>query len=384
MKKNRIKIGITLLCVLSCAITSIAQEGQDCAIVLKEAEKSYEEGKLEEIPSILKSCLEVGFSPDQKIQAYRLLTMTYLFDDKKNLANESIQNLLKIDPEYVVNPALDPAELIYLLDSYQTLPKFSIGFIAGTNFSKVAPTEAYGIDNTFNDPENVSSGILSTAGPETSPNEPHWKYSPGGIGFHGGIVGSYMLFRNLNLHIEPSYYFTKFTYTKNYTLNEFTNTSDSLNNLGNLELNETHGWIQIPLNLTYDIKLSPKLNSFVRLGGTYGRLLNAGGTFTREYPQSASLAPVTGPQEDLKLHRNTSNYWITGGVGLKYKIKKGVLFVDVRYQYGMQNMVNAAQRYSNTTLLYKYNYVDDNFNLDNLAISIGAAKSFYKPKKKNQ
>ena len=68
-----------VIILFSIPTISIAQD--QCAVALSEAEDKYDQGRLYEIPEILESCLEYGFSKEEKIRAYRLLTLSYLFLD---------------------------------------------------------------------------------------------------------------------------------------------------------------------------------------------------------------------------------------------------------------------------------------------------------------
>jgi len=146
MLKN-ILLAILLIGLLSQSSYAQSSENEGCVLVLKEAEKFYDEGKLEKIPSILDACVESGFSREEKIKAYRLLTLTYLFDDNKEMAEQSIENMLKLDPEHVINEAIDPIEFIYLYNEYRTEPILTYGINGGVNISNVRLIEQYSLDN---------------------------------------------------------------------------------------------------------------------------------------------------------------------------------------------------------------------------------------------
>src|SRR5688572_15785653 len=50
-----------------------------CSQTLIKAQFTYYEGRAEEVPLMLETCLTSGFTPEEKLQAYRLLTLTYLY-----------------------------------------------------------------------------------------------------------------------------------------------------------------------------------------------------------------------------------------------------------------------------------------------------------------
>ena len=48
------------------------------------------------------------------------------------------------------------------------------------------------------------------------------------------------------------------------------------------------------------------------------------------------------------------------------------------------NNVDLDNRYANDELVYQYGHVDNDFRMDNFALSFGYTKAFYKPRKKHQ
>ena len=79
--------------------------------------------------------------------------------------------------------------------------------------------------------------------------------------------------------------------------------------------------------------------------------------------------------------RSKINYGLIGSLGVKYKVKAGYWFLDAGYSHSLSSAVNPEDRYSNSELLYEYHYVDDNFKVSNIFVSIGYKRLFYKPKK---
>ena len=380
-----------LIGLLSQSSHAQSSENEGCVIVLKDAEKSYEQGKLEKIPSILEACIESGFSKEEKIKAYRLLTLTYLFDDNKEMAEKSIENMLKLDPEHVINEAIDPIEFIYLYNEYRTEPIFTYGINGGANMTFVRLIEQYGFDNVNAISKYDTNGTF--AGGDKY-------YTQASI--QGGLNGSMLLMKNLNLNLGATYKSTKIWSTKNYAFNTFDNSVDTLVNFGRLTNVEKHSWVKFPLSLTYDIKLTPKFSTYIQLGGSAGVLVSAKSTLTRTYEttsfdfSSSSIAEVTGPPENVRMNRNYWNYSISGGLGFKYRIPKGNIFLDVRYNYAVRQL-NYKNKYRNSRntirwgpipanpdLLYKYYSIDNDVMLDDLAFTIGYSRFFYNPKKKEK
>ena len=63
----------------------------DCSVKLDSAQNLFENGIIEEIPQVLNPCIEEGFTREQKISAYKLIILTYLFDDNQQGAESTMQ-----------------------------------------------------------------------------------------------------------------------------------------------------------------------------------------------------------------------------------------------------------------------------------------------------
>ena len=109
-------------------LTVISNVGfaQTCEENLSTAQERFEKGHLNGIPGLLVECLRSGFSRSEKIQAYRLLTISYLYNDDPFGAENSFLKLLELDPEYRVTEN-DPVELEYL-----RINTFLIQLLAGS------------------------------------------------------------------------------------------------------------------------------------------------------------------------------------------------------------------------------------------------------------
>jgi hypothetical protein len=314
-----------------------------CSQNLKKAQKEYDEGRLTEVAGILESCLKDGFTKDQKLQAYRLLILTNIFSDEPGMAEQNLLHLLKEDPEYKINPAVDPAEFITLYNSYNTSAVISIGLVGGINQSRAHVRNAFSTDNANNKATYL----------------PH-------IGFQAGAMADIKLYKNLQLTTGV------LAESKTY---EYKNL---LFNYSNLDMNEQQLWMELPLALKYNFgkrKLIPYLYS----GGSFNLLLSSTGNFKRVSINGDNDA--SGPNVTLTSLRNKINYYAVFGTGLRYKLGYGYLNLDIKYSMGLTNIANSKNRYSDPNLLYYYGYIDSNFTLNNLFISVGYFKSFYKPKK---
>ncbi len=90
---------------------------------------------------------------------------------------------------------------------------------------------------------------------------------------------------------------------------------------------------------------------------------------------------IPSPSIDFMEFRNKFNYSVFVGGGVRYKIGLDFLFADLRYSFGMTNLVIPTTTYASTGPMVEYGHTDDYFRLDNLVISVGYVKPFYKPRK---
>ena len=90
---------------------------QQCSdVTLGDAKKLYENGKFNEVIRMLNPCLDKGFNEKQKVEAFRLLAMTYIAIDSNDRAAVETGFLLQISPTYEAN-LFDPPAFIRLVNS---------------------------------------------------------------------------------------------------------------------------------------------------------------------------------------------------------------------------------------------------------------------------
>lgn len=327
-----------------------AQQG-GCIETLSKAQENFDAGRLYGIPSILKPCLDNGFNKSQRIQAYWLLTRTYLFIDDPISAEDSYLKLLRLDPEYKIDPDNDPIDMVYLSKKFKTTPIFVLFGKIGFNTTGASVIQNFGTDNTNLTGESYSNdiGFQIGGGAEWNVNDT-WSV---GLGFD--LVG------------------------KGYSYN------NSIFQFDDQEFIEDQISIDVPLYIKYRKKIN-KFIPYVYAGFTQHIMLGADAELSltdRASGSSENLSefPVTGPDEDLSDVRETLNYSLIFGIGSTYRVKYNYMFFDVRYFYGLNNIVDINNQYNNDRLLYTYAFVDDDKRLNSLAINVGFMWPLYKPRK---
>ncbi len=117
---------ITLLCCCSFFQKATAQENCGLATIA-EAENLYNIGRFNESIEQLNNCLskEKGFGYEEKVQAYRLLAMSFLALDSMNAADDNIRQLLILKDDFTAD-SRDPERFRYELNLVRSAQRISI------------------------------------------------------------------------------------------------------------------------------------------------------------------------------------------------------------------------------------------------------------------
>ena len=304
-----------LLRFYSCVFISLAfivrVNGQGaCTQTLSQAQDQFEEGHLYEIPAILKECLDGGFSKQERIQAYWLLTRTYLIIDDPISAENSYIELLRESPEYEIDEENDPIEIVYLSKKFTTTPIFEFTLLkAGVNFSIPSIITEYGAYNTTNNSEAYSWGTRFQLGPAID----------------------YNINDNFSLSLELLFSLKSFSSEITYF------------NRDKLEYSENQTWVDIPLYVRYERKFGNWV-PYVYGGYSINLLLNssANSIFTNAEQSGVDASIVTRTSEvnnvtisDQRKIFNTS--WLTG-IGTRYRIGYRYISLEARYNGGMTTL----------------------------------------------
>ena len=349
---------LTIIFLFSCAILfgqeqlpqEDDQEVTSCTQNLRKARTLYEEGKLNEIPSTLNACLNSGFTPQEKIEAYRLIAITYLYLDDPTKADEAMLNLLKTNPEYVVNGNLDPAEYINLYRSFDTRWKFRYGLKIGGNYT--------------------IPHIIESLNP-TNPGE-----FAGQIGIQAGIL---MEFDRLvpKVVIQPELNFTakSFGYSSIPTNDEAASDED-INAPGSSNINYTGNLSYIELFVTGKYRIWKDLGYFVSLSPGVGYLLTA------EFPSienNNEESPKYDLTESYPGYLNQLNPQLFIGGGTEVKFGRFYALAEVRYGYSFMSLINDRNAIESIMLRHGIPGAPD--KLHSLTFSISFLRAIYNPKK---
>ena len=333
------------------SVFSAYSQTDSCTAVLSKAGKLYEEGKIDEIPALLAPCMAEGFTRNQKIEAYKLIILVYLFDDDQVNAENTMVEFLKKYPEYEIMTN-DPVEFVYLFNSYRTTSIFSLNLSFGTNLASPRIIESYSTADMTNTKSSHSIGA----------------------GFLVNLGISRDIAKHLALNLDLIYSTSQYTFKEsgNFVID------DQNQNSVKLSFAEKMEKLDIPLTAVYDIR-SHNLYYFFRSGIGYSRILKASGIPNRQF--DINSPPVGGGAIDITGHRVRNNIFMVIGGGLKYKVPRGYLVLDARWNIGVMNIVNSSERYATPEIWSRYHYLESDFALNTFSITFGYHFSFYQPKK---
>jgi hypothetical protein len=350
-------LSILIFCVLSFPV--VAQD--QCTINLNQAEDKFDRGQLYEIPDIINACLANGFTKEQKIRAYRLLTLTYLYLNYYDEADKTYLELLTLSPEYKINEELDPVEIINHHEKFTTSPIFylTLGKV-GVNVSHANVMTDYSL-STSNDGSTKYASVL---------------------GFHAGFGAEMVIYQNLHLYGEFMVTNKKIHLTDTHW--GFYNT--------NMDLVRTE--VEIPILLKYNF-FRGKINPFISAGispsymmnssiqnieGSYLVINESNGGEVEEFPVQ--------PRPEISTSELNARFNFTTilGAGINYKIGLNYIVFEARYSLGMLNTVKPDDRWrlDNSDirdLKFPTGHVYDDYKLNNLSFFIGFVKPLYKPRK---
>lgn len=320
-----------------------------CAQNLRLARATYEQGRLHEVPTYVQSCIENG-SNQEKVEAYKLLCLTYIYLEEPMKADQAMLSILRTDHYFTVDLASDPAEFVALYRTFRTDPIYRIGAKAGVNATQ----------------PNVISYVPA--------NDGESKYSYG-LSFQAGFTGEIPMVSNLTFSPEVNLLLRSFKYENTSTFQDA--------NLGEAREfrttgNERHIWVAVPLAVQYKL-IKSRFNPYVSLGISTDFLLSAQNTFLRTKQEASSLEEQT---VNLKNDRKKINVSGIASIGGKMKVPSGFAIAEVRYTHGLTRVNGTENIYSRFDKTFPTSgYVDGIFKLSGVSVNVGYVYNIFNPKK---
>jgi Outer membrane protein beta-barrel domain len=319
-----------------------------CAQTIRLATSIYEQGRLHELPDLLAGCLKGGFTKQEKVTAYKLLTLSYIYLEEPEKADESMLNLLQTDNYFEINEAVDPAEFVALYRTFRTTAIYRFGGKSGVVVSQ----------------PNVTAGSKITEG------ESHYEQ---GYGFAVGASGEFPISSRIILNPEIYFQVNNSGYSNIFhtDIGDFTTTAA-----------QRLTYISLPLAVQYNlydgIKRKSKLNPYLSVGIAVDYLASA--TLRAEKKRTGYQA-VEAATFVVTPQRQKLNISPIVGAGIKVKAAGGFAIAEIRYRYGVTAVTNTETQFDDPDLVFNYHYVDSIFKLNALSFTLGYVHNIFSPKK---
>lgn len=339
---------LLLLTVVVLSGISYAARGQStCAQTLRLAQSVYEQGRLHELPQLLEGCLADGFNDEEKVNAYKLLTLTYIYLEEPGRADEMMLALLRTDTEFKINDAVDPAEFVALYKTFRTNPIYRIGGKLGGTVSRPSVVSADYIDDGTN---TISKSY----------------------GFAGTVSAEIPLTGKMS----------KFTLNPelSFQLLSFKTVAEKSDTASIRPATENQAWISLPVSLQYSLYENKERTTvyYASAGLSADYLINSSKQITANIEYNSGVDQNTYA---LEAQRKKFNAGVLVSAGFKRKIGKGFLLVELRYKMGLLTLSDKSDTYENPVLVFDYHYADGIYKLNTLSLSAGYVLNRYKPKK---
>ncbi len=345
----------------------------NCTQVLRLACAVYEQGRLHELENLLDGCLKSEVGPkgfatvQEKVDAYRLLCLSYIYLEEPAKADQAMLDLLNTDHFFAVNPT-DPAEFQALYATFRTNPIISFGGKVGGTMTIPSILKHYYVDS-----KAVGQG----------------KYKPG-ISFIGGFFAEkelfpkskYKLLSNSVVLGEVFYHLRPF---KKVVKKKFENDVDG-DKSADFSGKSISGWLDFNLILRYRIKPKSVYDPYIGLGPGLSYLLSSKYDLSKTptYNLDGNISgTVTGAAIDTKPAFYKVAQTVTALGGVKFRFGEIYINAEARYQFGINNLVNAKNR-TIEKLVNDYHETFDDYRQSNIILNVGVTYPYFKPKKRKK
>jgi hypothetical protein len=319
--------------------TSLAQV--DCSQALLHAESAYSIGRFNEVKDLLGECLSNGFNREQKVQGYKLIALSAIFSKNFSTADTAIFKMLKTNPQYQAGPQ-DPPEFRKRVESFKVHALFEI-------------TANLGLIQPFMEISEVYNSRVLNA---TSSYK-------GKIGTHVSLSLAYYFTRRISMRVGYE--------SQRYS---FIMEDKNAINTGSLTESQSRNQWQVATGYNFNFR---KMNLQIYGGLVYSTLKKADVTFVMQREDGSdeivyfsNLPNRTKnefrPMAEIKFNVPAKNNWR--------------LNFSLRYEMGLKNLTNAANRYDDLGHAASLEWVEDDFRASYLMASVGFSKWFYRIKLK--
>jgi hypothetical protein len=338
------KLFFALLFIVTAFSRFANAQTDSCITYLKTANSNYEQRYFDDAIKLLQSALNnCNLDKSDKLQAHKLLALSYIGIDNLEAADHEAEAIVKIDPNYAPDKFKDDTKYSALFEKFKPVPVLRIGFMAGSNKSSIS------VDNYFSMAHNDDEASQFSS-------------YQGKYGFQLGVTVEYRIWKDLWIELQGQYRSSNYAHDLNLAP-----TQNST-----IHYTENLSYLDLPVLVKYYFPVK-KWAPYINAGADFSFLANALSTSTRD--DVKDLVNRTDYRESFMV-----GYF--AGLGVMYRLKSLNLFADFRYIYFDKNINKDGTRYSDEVNVYKYMYIDDDFSMNNMQVNVGLTYNLgYKNKK---
>jgi len=328
---------------------------------LRLAQSVYDQGRLHEVPDLINNNID-KFSKTELISAYRLLTLSYIYMEEPEKADESMRKLIDTDHFYEPNPNVEPAEYVGLYKTFRTKPVFNWGIKFGGNFTVPLLNSIYYV-----------LGDASGNG----------KYSTK-FGFQAGFVFEKEIFNNVKSKFWKRMVFVpELLYSiRSYAYNNSIVLKNDSTGLGTSAAHQTYTFKQIAIdfNPVFQYKFGkPNSNTFIPYVG-----LGPGLTYTLSGGYTAVTTRASGGGKSGPNVASTALRKIVPSAivsaGFKKRFNSVYVVVEARVQYALMNAIAPSKR-TVDELTFGYGLTPPSYKTLNFTVNAAIIIPQFKPRK---
>jgi hypothetical protein len=355
----------------------------------KEADRAYTEGNIVLAKEMLEKISKANLSqcPDTEVNVSFLLSKLYLLTNEDTLATEYYKKVLRNNPSFKINDALEPLDMVYFAKQYSAIPWFSfvpsvsliktnIRYGAQRNSVEAILLQDTTIETLFTSIPSIGSNLSANFYPSR-----HWEIAA-------------------SLGVDK----------KNYDMRRIYYRTGSPNSTAELVLiEEQQRWLNTAATVKYNFKAGI-FNLILFTGVDFNYLENAQFTLARrgglDLIENLSIYNNTNPGEkdyfiakkeriDLKTIRNQKvilGYF--AGAGIKImppNAQRNFFILDMKLGMHNNSFTPTDNIYIDdpthlkSDLMYGLGYLEDNLKIAYTQFSLGYSYTFYRvvERKKN-
>jgi hypothetical protein len=366
-------IGLSFFCSVS--VYAQTQSQLNCTQILRTARSVYDQGRLHELPTLLQGCYDgtgQEFTETEMIEAYKILTLSYIYLEEPAEADKSMISLLHTDPFFVPSAEVDPVEFRNLYKKFRTKPVYRFGLKFGFNTNHINVIKQHNMwafaqgKGEYNSKIGIHFGM--------SFEKDMAKQGDSQNGFVKRLV------------LNPELFYTTYSFVYNNAspLSTEEGLNDDAKKSGSLTHTIQQSKIQLNFLAQYLILKDPDniaetFIPFVAFGPTVNVLAKSSFSGDTDVDEAVIGQPV-----------NTIDFYkpvtlaLTGMAGVKLRIGGFYITGDVRFQYGLGGIVKKDKRLQWTAeeeRLIDYGYEDNEFSLSQSMVNVGILFPRFNPKK---